>query len=93
MLNFLAWVLAGALLGAAASWMVRGEATPGVLLNVTAGVVAAFLAGLGGEAWLVFNHLSTSSFNLLALTTAAVGAAALLTVVNLRRVNRRAARP
>ena len=85
MLNFVAWVIAGGLLGGAVSWMVRGEAVPGLLLNVTAGVVAAFLAGLAGQGWLLFHHLTTSPFSLLALAAAALGAAAMLAIVNVRR--------
>jgi len=89
MVNFMAWVLVGGLLGCGTSRLVRGDATAGLFLNVMAGVVGAYLAGLIITPLFTLGALYESSFSPLAMAIAVAGAGLLLAVVNLPRRNSR----
>jgi uncharacterized membrane protein YeaQ/YmgE (transglycosylase-associated protein family) len=84
MVNFMVWVMAGAALGWGASRMVRGDTASGLLLNVLAGVVGAYLAGLIITPLFALTALQ-GGFSALALGIAVLGAAGLLLVVNTPR--------
>jgi uncharacterized membrane protein YeaQ/YmgE (transglycosylase-associated protein family) len=84
MINFILWLLFGALVGWLASMVMRTDAQQGALLNIVVGIVGAFVGGL------VFNFLgiggsslNNSNFSLGGLLVAFVGAVILLAVVNL----------
>ncbi len=84
MINFIVWLLFGALVGWLASMTMRTDAQQGALLNVVVGVVGAFIGGL------VFNFLgmggsslNNSNFSTGGLLVAFVGAVILLAIVNL----------
>jgi uncharacterized membrane protein YeaQ/YmgE (transglycosylase-associated protein family) len=86
MINFLLWLLFGALVGWLASLVMRTDAQQGILLNIVVGIVGAFVGGL------VFNFMgiggssiNNSDFSLGALLVSFVGALILLAVVNLVR--------
>ena len=84
MINFILWLLFGALVGWLASMVMRTDAQQGALLNIVVGIVGAFVGGL------VFNFLgiggsslNNNNFSLGGLLVAFVGAVILLAVVNL----------
>ncbi|MFV9504799.1 MAG: GlsB/YeaQ/YmgE family stress response membrane protein [Oscillochloridaceae bacterium umkhey_bin13] len=86
MLNFILWLLFGALVGWLASLVMRTDAQQGLLLNIVVGVVGAFLGGLvfsfmgiGGS------NINSNDFSLSALLVSFVGAIILLAIVNLTR--------
>nr|WP_216863692.1 GlsB/YeaQ/YmgE family stress response membrane protein [Candidatus Chloroploca mongolica] len=86
MINFLLWLLFGAIVGWLASLVMRTNAQQGLLLNIVVGIVGAFLGGL------VFNllgiggsNINDSDFSLGALLVSFVGAVILLAIVNLVR--------
>jgi uncharacterized membrane protein YeaQ/YmgE (transglycosylase-associated protein family) len=86
MINFIVWLLFGALVGWLASLAMRTDAQQGALLNVVVGIVGAFIGGF------VFNFLgmgggslNNSNFSLGGLLVAFVGAIILLAIVNLVR--------
>lgn len=86
MINFLLWILFGALVGWLASIVMRTNAQQGMLLNIVVGVVGAFLGGL------IFNMLgysgtsiNDSAFSLSSLLVSFVGAVVLLAIVNVVR--------
>ena len=84
MINFILWLVFGALVGWLASIVMRTDAQQGALLNIVVGIVGAFVGGL------VFNFLgiggsslNNNNFSLGGLLVAFVGAVILLAVVNL----------
>ncbi len=84
MINFILWVLFGALVGWLASVVMRTNAQQGMLLNIVVGIVGAFLGGylfnllgLGGST------INTSDFSLGALFVSFIGAVVLLAIVKL----------
>ena len=86
MINFLLWLLFGALVGWLASMVMRTDAQQGTLLNIVVGIVGAFvggflfnLLGLGGS------NINNNDFSLGGLLVAFVGAVVLLGIVNLVR--------
>ncbi len=86
MINFILWLLFGALVGWLASMVMRTDGQQGALLNIVVGIVGAFLGGL------IFNllgiggsNLNNNDFSLSALLVSFVGAVVLLGIVNLVR--------
>ena len=86
MINFILWLLFGALVGWLASLVMRTDAQQGTLLNIVVGIVGAFLGGLvfsmlgiGGS------NINNSDFSLSALVVSFIGAVILLGIVNLVR--------
>jgi len=86
MINFILWLLFGALVGWLASIVMRTDAQQGTLLNIVVGIVGAFLGGLvfsllgiGGS------NINNSDFSLSALVVSFVGAVILLAIVNMFR--------
>lgn len=86
MINFILWLLFGALVGWLASIVMRTDAQQGALLNIVVGIVGAFLGGLifsmlglGGA------NINDNSFNLGSLLVSFIGAVVLLGIVNLAR--------
>jgi uncharacterized membrane protein YeaQ/YmgE (transglycosylase-associated protein family) len=84
MINFIVWLLFGALVGWLASLVMRTDAQQGALLNIIVGIVGAFLGGflfnilgLGGS------NINNSDFSLSALIVSFIGAVVLLGIVNL----------
>ncbi len=86
MINFILWLLFGALVGWLASMVMRTDGQQGALLNIVVGIVGAFLGGfifnllgIGGS------NLNNSDFSLSSLLVSFVGAVVLLAIVNLVR--------
>jgi uncharacterized membrane protein YeaQ/YmgE (transglycosylase-associated protein family) len=85
-INFILWLLFGALVGWLASIVMRTDAQQGALLNIVVGIVGAFLGGL------VFNllgiggaNINDGNFSLGALLVSFIGAVILLAIVNMFR--------
>jgi uncharacterized membrane protein YeaQ/YmgE (transglycosylase-associated protein family) len=86
MINFILWLVFGALVGWLASIVMRTDAQQGALLNIIVGIVGAFIGGL------VFSFLgiggstiNDNNFSIGALIVSFVGAVILLAIVNLIR--------
>jgi uncharacterized membrane protein YeaQ/YmgE (transglycosylase-associated protein family) len=84
MINFILWLLFGALVGWLASIVMHTNAQQGTLLNIVVGIVGAFIGGyafnflgLGGSS------INNNNFSLGGLLVAFVGAVILLGVVNM----------
>jgi uncharacterized membrane protein YeaQ/YmgE (transglycosylase-associated protein family) len=85
-INFILWLLFGALVGWLASLVMRTDAQQGALLNIVVGIVGAFLGGfifsllgIGGA------NINNSDFSLSSLIVSFIGAVILLAIVNLFR--------
>lgn len=83
MINFILWLLFGALVGWLASIVMRTDAQQGALMNIIVGIVGAFLGGLvfsllgiGGA------NINDGNFNLGSLLVSFIGAVILLAIVN-----------
>jgi uncharacterized membrane protein YeaQ/YmgE (transglycosylase-associated protein family) len=83
MLNFVAWIVAGGVLGAVASRVLPGNTPAGALLNVLAGVVGGFVGGLVVKSVLSALDPQAAQFSVWALVSAVTGASLLLALVNL----------
>ncbi len=86
MINFILWLLFGALVGWLASMVMKTDAQQGTMLNIVVGIIGAFLGGLifsmlgiGGS------NINSSDFSLSALVVSFIGAVVLLGIVNLVR--------
>ena len=80
MINFVLWLLFGALVGWLASIVMRTDARQGALLNIVVGIIGAMIGG-----FLFGGPTINSTFNLPALLVSFVGAVILLAIVNLVR--------
>jgi uncharacterized membrane protein YeaQ/YmgE (transglycosylase-associated protein family) len=86
MINFILWLVFGALVGWLASIVMRTDAQQGALLNIVVGIVGAFLGGL------IFNllglggsNINSNDFSLGGLLVSFIGAVVLLAIVNMVR--------
>ena len=84
-MNFIIWILVGGLLGWAASAIMKTDAQQGLVLNVAVGILGALAGG-----WLLAPLFGTGTINqndlnLGSLVVSLLGAAILLTIVNLVR--------
>jgi uncharacterized membrane protein YeaQ/YmgE (transglycosylase-associated protein family) len=86
MINFIIWLLFGALVGWLASIVMRTDAQQGALMNIIVGIVGAFLGGLiAGALGFSGASINNNNFSLSGLLVAFVGAVVLLGIVNLVR--------
>jgi uncharacterized membrane protein YeaQ/YmgE (transglycosylase-associated protein family) len=81
MINFVLWLLFGALVGWLASLVMRTDAQQGTLLNIVVGIIGAMIGGFlfGGST------INDNAFNLTSLLVSFLGAVILLAIVNLVR--------
>jgi uncharacterized membrane protein YeaQ/YmgE (transglycosylase-associated protein family) len=89
MINFIVWLLVGALIGWLASMVMRTDAQQGGLLNIVVGIVGAMLGGFllpllgfGGS------NINNNDFSVSGLLVAFVGAIILLAIVTLMQRGR-----
>ncbi len=90
MVDIAVWFIAGAVVGAAASLLMRGDDDQGVFVNVLVGVVGALAAGWFVAPYVDFQVGHAGVFGFGALAIALVGAVVLLAIVG--AVRRRRAR-
>ena len=84
MINFIVWLLVGALIGWVASMVMHTDAQQGTILNIVVGIVGAMIGGFvvpmlgfGGS------NINNNDFSLSGLLVAFVGAVILLAIYNL----------
>lgn len=70
-MNFLLWIVFGAIVGWVASMIMKTDNQQGMLMNIVFGIVGAFLGG-----WLfeMFGAQGVTGFNLYSFVVALVGA-------------------
>jgi uncharacterized membrane protein YeaQ/YmgE (transglycosylase-associated protein family) len=86
MINFILWLVFGALVGWLASIVMRTDAQQGALLNIIVGIVGAFIGGFVASALgFAGANINDGTFSLTALIVSFVGAVILLGIVNLVR--------
>lgn len=85
MLNFIAWLIVGGIIGWFASVLMRTDAQQGALLNIVVGIVGAFLAGLVLTPLLGVGPITGGDLSPSALIVSLLGAVILLAVVQLFR--------
>ena len=81
-MNFLAWIVFGALAGWVASIVMGKNKQMGAVANIVVGIIGAFLGG-----WIMsfFGAQGVTGFNFQSFLVAVVGAIALLFIVGLVR--------
>ncbi len=77
-MNFLLWILFGAVAGWIASLIMKTNRSQGTLLDIVVGIVGAFL---GGWLFQTFGQAGVTGFNFYSLLVAVVGAVVLLAIV------------
>lgn len=85
MINFIIWILLGALVGWIASKIMGTDAQQGALLNIVVGIVGAFLAGLVISPLLGIDTINQDNFSIMGLIISLLGAILLLAIVNMFR--------
>jgi uncharacterized membrane protein YeaQ/YmgE (transglycosylase-associated protein family) len=88
MINFIVWLIVGAIIGWVASQLMgRRE---GLILNIVVGIVGAFLAGLVLTPLLGIPTINQNNFSLPGLIVSLLGAIMLLALVSIfQRASRR----
>ena len=81
-MNFLLWLLLGAVAGWIASLIMKTNQSQGTLIDIVVGIVGAFL---GGWLFQTFGQPGVTGFNFYSLLVAVVGAVVLLFLVRLVR--------
>jgi uncharacterized membrane protein YeaQ/YmgE (transglycosylase-associated protein family) len=82
MINFIVWLIFGALAGWIASLIMKTDAEQGALGNIIVGIIGAFI---GGWLFQAFGGTGVTGFNLGSLLVAVVGSVVLLAVVKMVR--------
>ena len=85
MINFIVWLIAGAIIGWVASMIMHTNGQQGLLLDIIVGVVGAFVAGLVLTPLFGISTINESNFSFPALMVSLLGAVILLAVVGLFR--------
>ena len=80
--NFLLWILIGAVAGWIASLIRKTNQSQGTLLDIVVGIVGAFL---GGWLFQTFGQSGVTGFDFYSLLVAVIGAVVLLFLVRLVR--------
>jgi uncharacterized membrane protein YeaQ/YmgE (transglycosylase-associated protein family) len=89
MINFLLWLIFGALVGWLASMVMKTNAQQGTLTNIVVGVVGAFIGGLlFNAAGLSGTNINDNTFSLNSLVVSFIGAVILLGAVNMAQRGR-----
>jgi len=85
MINFIVWLIAGAIIGWLASRLMGTDRQQGLLLDIVVGVVGAFVAGWFLTPLFGISTINQNNFSLPALLVSLVGAILLLAVLRLFR--------
>ena len=84
-MNFIVWIIAGAIIGWVASKIMGTSGQQGLLLDIVVGIVGALLAGWFLTPLLGVGTINQANFSLPALLVSLVGAVILLAIVRLVR--------
>jgi uncharacterized membrane protein YeaQ/YmgE (transglycosylase-associated protein family) len=84
-INFIIWIVVGAVIGWLASMIMRRDAQQGFLLDIVVGIVGAFLGGLLLAPLFGTGTINQGDFSLSGLLVSLLGAIVLLAIVNLFR--------
>ena len=84
-MNFIIWIIAGAVIGWVASVIMHTNSRQGLLLDILVGIVGAFLAGFVLTPLFGVSTINQNNFSLPALLVSLMGAIILLAVVSLFR--------
>ncbi len=85
MINFIIWIIVGAIIGWLASMVMGTNARQGFLLDVVVGIVGALLGGWLLSPLLGAGTINSGDFSLGGLLLSFLGAIILLAIVNLFR--------
>ena len=85
MVNFIVWLIAGALVGWVASIIMKTSGQQGLVIDIVVGVVGAFLAGYFLSPVFGVSTINQGNFSLPALLVSLLGAVILLFIVRLVR--------
>ncbi len=85
MINFIVWIIAGALVGWVASIIMRTNRRQGLFADIFVGIVGAFVGGLILSPLLNVSTINQSNFSLPALLVSLGGAVILLLIFKLLR--------
>lgn len=83
MINFIIWLIVGAIVGWVASVVMRTNGQQGLILNILVGIVGAFVAGLVLTPLLGIPTINQNNFSLPGVLVSIGGAIILLAVVML----------
>ena len=87
-MNFIFWLIAGAVVGWVASMLVGTNSRQGLLMDIVVGIVGAFIAGYFLSPLFGVGTINQRDFSMPALLVSLGGAVILLAVVNLFRRGR-----
>lgn len=87
-MNFIIWIIVGAVIGWLASILMRTNSQQGLLLDIVVGIIGAFLAGYFLSPIFGVGTINQNDFSAPALLVSLGGAVILLAVVNLFRRGR-----
>ena len=85
MLNFIIWIVVGAIIGWLASMIMHTNGQQGTIIDIVVGIVGAFIAGLVLSPLLGIGTINDGNFSLPALLVSLLGAVILLAVVKMFR--------
>jgi uncharacterized membrane protein YeaQ/YmgE (transglycosylase-associated protein family) len=90
MVNFIVWIIVGAIIGWVASKIMGTSGQQGLLLDIVVGIVGALLAGWFLTPLFGVSTINQANFSLPALLVSLLGAVLLLAIVRvIRRAGRR----
>jgi uncharacterized membrane protein YeaQ/YmgE (transglycosylase-associated protein family) len=87
-MNFIIWLIAGAVIGWLASIIMRTNSQQGLVLDIVVGIIGAFVAGYFLSPLFGVGTINQNNFSAPALLVSLGGAIILLAVVNLFRRGR-----
>jgi uncharacterized membrane protein YeaQ/YmgE (transglycosylase-associated protein family) len=87
MINFIIWLIVGAIIGWVASRIMGTDGQQGTIIDIVVGVVGAFLAGWFISPLVGIGTINQSDFSIPALVVSLLGAIILLAVVKFVRRN------
>src|SRR5688572_11659719 len=87
-INLIAWLVVGGILGWVASMIMRTDAQQGVGLNIVVGIIGALIAGFLISPLVGLPTINDGAFNLGSMLVSLLGAVILLAIVNLFRRGR-----
>jgi uncharacterized membrane protein YeaQ/YmgE (transglycosylase-associated protein family) len=91
-MNFVIWLIAGAIVGYVASLIMKTNGRQGLILDIVVGILGAFLAGYFLTPMLGISTINQNNFSIEGLLVSLLGAVILLAIVRLFNTRGRRAR-